>query len=302
MNKIIALSSLIILLASGCTLNGSNAGIQIKSSPSSKVFINDKETGTTTYKNEKLKPGEYTIKLESGDKVWSDKVRLTENTILYINRELTTDPQLQSGEIVSLERGKGITVVTTPSQVEVSLDSKVQGNTPRLIPSVSPGIHEISLTKEGYEPKKIKIKAVNGYKIVIEVQLKPENLEPTTPSPTPEASPSAAASVSATASASVSPNISSKPSPSPKQSASASATPKPSSSISATPGTVTILSTPTGWLRVRDKAGIDGVEIAKVNTGDVIAYSLQSDTGWTSVTLADGTKGFVVSKYVKVNK
>ena len=66
--------------------------------------------------------------------------------------------------------------------------------------------------------------------------------------------------------------------------------------------TVTILPTPTGWLRVRSKPGTDGEEIAKVNTGEKYAYIEQLDTGWTQIVLTDGTKGYVASKYVKVDK
>jgi hypothetical protein len=299
MKKIILITTAILFSLAGCTLSKTNAGIQIKSNPESKVFINDKETGESPYKNDKMTPGEYTVKLQADDATWSDKVRLTEGTVLYINRELTSNPDEQSGEIISLEKGKGITVVTTPSQVELSLDGQKQGNTPYLIPSVSAGVHELTLVKEGYLSKTVKVKAVDGYKIIIEVQLKPEGLSSESPEPSASAIASPSGSARPTTSPRVSPSASVKASATPKASGSPAAT---AGTVEGQAGTVTILSTPTGWLRVRDKAGIDGKEVTKVNTGDTLSYTEQLDTGWTVIVLPDGTKGYVVTRYVKVNK
>jgi PEGA domain len=299
MYKKIAALLFIALLFTGCSLGKSKAGIIVKSNPAGNVFINDKEVGVSPYQDENMAPGSYTVRIKSESGEWtSNKIRILENTIYNINRELAVNSSEQAGENVSIEKGKGITVVTLPSQVEVSLDGQKQGNTPYLIPSASEGEHEILLTKEGYVSRKIKIRARDDYKIVIEAQLKKEGTATTQPSPTAapsstaSASPSAKATATAKASASVTPK------------ASASATPKASVAASTAPGanTVTILDTPTGWLRVRDKAGIEGKEIAKVNTNESFPYEEQLDSGWTLIVMADGTKGYVASRYVKVNK
>lgn len=293
--KAIIIASLALFLA-GCTQNSTNAGVEIKSMPNAKVFINNKEVGKTPYQNNKMAAGDYTIKLENEEGNWnSGRIRINENTIFHINRELSNNPDEQAGETVSLEKGKGITVVTTPLQVEISLDGKKQGNSPYLIPSVNTGIHEIELSKEGYQPRKIKVKAFDGYKIVVEAQLKSDAI---LPSPSPTASASADPSMSPQASASAS----GKATPSPRSTPVVSTSPQASSSAAAGDKTITILSTPTGWLRVRSKPGTSGEEIAKVNTGETYTYTEQLDTGWTLIELSDGSTGYVASRYVKVNK
>ncbi len=299
MNKKLLLVTGIAIVLAGCTSNNASAGLEIKSSPGARVFVNDQSVGNTPYQNTKMKAGEYSIKLESDAGTWSSgKIRINENTVYHVNRELAANPEEQAGESVSLEKGKGITIVTTPLQVEISMDGQKQGNSPYLIPTVSTGIHEIELSKEGYQSRKIKVKAFDGYKIVVEAQLKSENIA--SPEPSPTASASASPSVSGKATATPKATPTPKATATPKASASAS----PTASGSATLGekTVTVLSTPTGWLRVRDKAGSDGQEIAKVNTGEKYEYIEQLDSGWTQIVLSDGTKGYVASRYVRVNK
>jgi hypothetical protein len=303
MYKKISALLLITVILTGCSLSKSKAGIIVKSEPTGTVYINDKEVGKSPYQDENMAPGSYTVKIKSDSGEWtSNKIRILENTIFNINRELAPNSSEQAGENVSIEKGKGITLVTLPSQVEVSLDGQKQGNTPYLIPSTSEGEHEILLTKEGYLTRKIKIRTRNDYKIVIEATLKKEGISTATPSasPTPTITSSSQPSIKPTATA--------KPTTTVSPNASASATPKsfatasPSSTTAPGPNTVTIQTTPTGWLRVRDKAGIEGKEIAKVNTGETYPYDEQLDSGWTQITLTDGTKGYVASRYVKVNK
>jgi hypothetical protein len=281
-----------------CSLTKSRSGLEVKSNPNAKLFINGKENGTTPFKNENLTPGEYTIKLISDQGEWtSNVIPIAENTTYHIFRELTKNPEDQAGENVGLEKGRGISIVTTPASVEISLDGQKQGNSPYIIPSVSAGTHELTLSKDGYQSRTLKVKTFEGYKIVVEIQLRP-----LATGNDPKASPSA--SPSNTASASASPTESPKGSTKPTVTPKASPTPKSSTAASTAPtgNTITILSTPTGWLRVRDKAGIDGKEIAKVNTGETYQYEQQLDTGWTEIILSDGTKGYVATKYVKVNK
>ena len=61
---------------------------------------------------------------------------------------------------------------------------------------------------------------------------------------------------------------------------------------------VIVKETPTGFLRVRDKASLSGKEIAQVKPGDSLIL-LEELTGWDRVRLSDGTEGFVSSTYVE---
>lgn len=61
---------------------------------------------------------------------------------------------------------------------------------------------------------------------------------------------------------------------------------------------VVVKQTPTGFLRVRDQASLNGKEIAQVKPGDKLVL-LEELSGWNRVRLPDGTEGFVSSSYVE---
>jgi len=304
MKNLILIAIFSTLLITGCSFKKPNSGVDIKSTPQSKVFINEKEVGSTPYINKQMAAGEYTIKLVSDSGQWtSNKIRIIDNTLFTINRELAENSEDQAGENVSLEKGKGIAVFTTPTQADISLDGQVQDKSPYLIAATSKGVHEILLSKEGYDSRTIKVKTIDGYKVFIEAQLKKTSdlPIPTTsaePSPLPSSTPSVSSSPTPKPSATEKPTASPKPSATPKSSPSGS----PTSSTSPTGKTVTVVSPGTGWLRVRNKPGVDGQEISLVNDGETFAYEEQLSSGWTLIILSDGTKGYVSSKYVKINK
>lgn len=312
------------LIFSGCSLqNSQRAGLEIKTVPEATVTINGESKGTTPYLNEDLSAGTYNVKLESSSGSWEKEINIESGTIFYINLALAENPDNMSGELVYLEKGRGVGVISSPNKAEVSLNGQKQGLTPYLVQSIPEGEHEVVITKEGYETKIIKIKGSNGHKIMIEAQLKSQNStgeSTSTPeassssSASPTASTSASPTTSARATASPSSRVSASPnarastsaSPSARASASvrASASPQPSASSSANnavKGTVTVQSTSTGWLRVRDKAGLEGQEIAKIDSGEKVDYIEQTSTGWTKIVLEDGQIGYVASRFVKVD-
>ena len=59
-----------------------------------------------------------------------------------------------------------------------------------------------------------------------------------------------------------------------------------------------VLSTPTGFLRVRDKPNLLGKEIMRVLTGDELIL-LEDLNSWFRVRLIDGKEGYVSSQYVE---
>ena len=59
-----------------------------------------------------------------------------------------------------------------------------------------------------------------------------------------------------------------------------------------------VLSTPTGFLRVRDKPNLVGKEIARVLPGDELIL-LEDLNSWFRVRLTDGKEGYVSSQYVE---
>jgi len=71
----------------------------------------------------------------------------------------------------------------------------------------------------------------------------------------------------------------------------------PSAAVSAPTKTqVTILSTPTGFLRVRQDPSIGAMQVGQVNPGDKFDL-LDEKNGWYQIQLTNGTKGWVSSQY-----
>ncbi len=70
-----------------------------------------------------------------------------------------------------------------------------------------------------------------------------------------------------------------------------------SNPISITPK-VLVKETPTNFLRVRDKAGLNGREIARVSPGDELIL-LEELGDWAKVRLSDGTEGFVSASFIE---
>ena len=63
---------------------------------------------------------------------------------------------------------------------------------------------------------------------------------------------------------------------------------------------VEILSTPTGFLRVRSEPSTAGEEVAQVEPGDRFPYlDKDEDTGWFKIEYEDGEEGWVSNQYAK---
>jgi uncharacterized protein YgiM (DUF1202 family) len=58
------------------------------------------------------------------------------------------------------------------------------------------------------------------------------------------------------------------------------------------------LQTPTGFLRVRDQASLNGAEIGQVKPGETYAL-LDEQTGWYQIKLTNGKTGWISSQYAQ---
>jgi len=236
--------------------------LQIISSPSAQIFLDGQLAGTTPYQNKNLGKKETMIKLATNSASWSSQVKLNAGTWTIVNRELSENPLLSSGEILALEKGKGLYVISTPDQAEVEIDDKKVGSTPLFIPELSPGDHKIVLSKENYVPRAIQARVHKAYKLVINVQLalKQETL----------------AKLLIPISA--------------------------SSEVTLSKKKIKILPTSTGWLRVRDQPSLAGKEIARINEGEEVVLlqeekewfkirTSQGIEGWISAQFAQKLGG-----------
>lgn len=245
--------------------------LQITSAPESKVYLDGKYIGLTPLckcdNSEMIKPGSYTVRLIPSDKnlaEFQEKITISSGVLTVVDRKFAKD-SLSEGSVISLtpltEKEKTeLLVVSLPEGATILLDSNEIGKTPYSYKDPTVSDHVLTLKKSGYKEKTVRIRTPLGYKLTVAAYLSTVD--------------SLVASETASSAA---PLI---------------------ISITPTPTIIgkilTILDTPTGFLRVRDKIG--GVEIARVIPGE--RYVLVSEkSGWYEIKLKNGDTGWIISQF-----
>lgn len=254
-----------ILLVFVLNSDREKGALQVTSDPGSVVYLNDKKIGNTPLKKDMIDVGEYTIKLvpsKGNFEPFQQKIKITPKILTVVDR-IFAQTAFAQAYIITLEEiddknQAQISVATFPVEANVYLDSNLFGLSPALIKNVTDSDHEIKITKQGYKDKSIRIHSLLGYKLDVVAYLGVD-----------------ANSLSDQT----------------KASASATLTPAPS-------GKVTILNTPTGFLRVRDKASLGGKEITQVKPGEEYQL-LDEQSGWYEIKIDDKTTGWISAQYAK---
>lgn len=147
------------------------AGVKILSTPEgAEVFINGSSVGKTPYESSDLKAGTQTIKVQAHDVIWQSKVDIKGGTKAIINRELSKDSTASAGEILTLEKGSGATVISGVSSADVEIDGKSVGKTP-IWAEVSTGEHSFVVSHVNYLKRSIRAQVPEGYTLIVNVDL-----------------------------------------------------------------------------------------------------------------------------------
>lgn len=232
------------------------AGLRVLSVPNgAQVYINDQIVGKTPFEDQDLTTEEYTLKIEADKSSWQGKLRLNPGVLTVMNRELTPDSSSSAGEVLNLEKGKGVTIVSNPSDAVVEINGKEYGKTPISV-DIAPGEYTFALKKPSFLNRSIRATAPGGYNLVINVDLALSEADLT----------------------------------------------KLSAPVITETPKVIVKNTPTGFLRVREKASTISKELSKVDPGEELVL-LEELSDWVRVRLSNGTEGYVSSTYVeKVNR
>ena len=297
----------------GCSLTlpvGKNQGaLQVMANLGVEVFLNETHVGQTPFFDEKLKTGEYTLKLVPNgaeNQAWQSKVVISKGVLTVVNYEFGANSEsggyaiLELTEIVN-KKASEIAITSVPDNVVVRLDGELTGFSPMSFEEVTPGDHTIGLEAAGYKQRVINAKTSEGHRLRVTVKLARDSSLAEVPAASESASEQIATDEETAPEASPTPSLKASPSPTPKSSdgvisgaTSASGLSKPY---------VQILDTGLGWLRVRSKpTGVGDNEVAKVKVGTFFPFVEQDETGWTKLEYEEGKEGFVASKYVKVTE
>jgi len=269
---IIAVVALILVVVIGYFLYNylnSKAAIFVESEPVSIVYVDGKQVGKTPYEGE-FDEKEITLKLvpESFDQPllpYETNVSLSKGVRTVVRRSLGESRQTSSGEIVSFEKIGGeaanVSVITTPDGAEVIFDSKDREFSPARFSSVPSGSHNLEAKAEGYLSRKFDVIAENGYNLTAIVELaKDLNYTPEESEEPKEA----------TASAELKQDV--------KE--------------------ITIMDTPTGFLRVRSGPSVIDEEVGRVTPGETYdVVSIDEDTGWYEIEFDKNESGWVTNNY-----
>jgi hypothetical protein len=247
----------------GCGIIPRKSGVEIVSTPPTKVYIDEKEAGMTPYKNNSLVPGEIDLRLVAPEGVeWKKKIKMFNGVNTVVNWKLSDTESENGGYILYLEKTgdknkAGLLVNASPDQSVVYIDGEIKGFTPMRLDSIGEGDREISVSFPGRKSTNIIVKALNGFLLVLDTTL-PEEEPLATPTQEPVAQPSLISSGQK----------------------------------------IMIKETETGWLRVRDLPGNTATEIDRVKPLSIYTM-LSENNGWFQIDLGNGESGWVSTKYAE---
>jgi hypothetical protein len=254
----VILSSLVL---GGCSLSPKKSAIEINSYPTAKVYLDEKEVGTTPYKNRSLRPGEVDVKLVTDGNSWSKKIKLQNNVNTVIDWEFGPTQDESGGYVLYLEKtgdkkSAGLMVMSEPSGATISIDNEIKGFSPIKINDIGEGDKHLTINFPGRKNTDVFVKAVNEYRLILDLILAKESVEITNQNEYD----------------------------------------KENSDLLDSEIKVKIKETETGWLRVRESSSSAAKEIAKVEPGKT--YSLLEETDdWFKISLEEGQEGWISSKY-----
>jgi len=162
--------------------NGRGA-LQVTSVPKSQVFLDGKYIGNTPLSlielPDLLDIGEYSLKLvptEKGLKEWSEKISIYKGALTVVDRTFDKNLGSSTSTTITLTQASNkdkseLSVISFPSGAQVVLDSSIKGSTPILLEDITISDHEIKILKDGYKEKVVKVKAVEGKRMEVVVNL-----------------------------------------------------------------------------------------------------------------------------------
>ncbi len=144
--------------------------------PNSKAeaFLDDQFLGQTSLQKDGLADGEYTLKVINGEQVYQIKMELLGGTQTVVHRDFGPSDTFSSGEVLWFEKTGGaamISITSNPDGALVKLDGKDVGETPVLVEETAPGNHDLHLSFNNFETRKISVRVESGYQLRISSKL-----------------------------------------------------------------------------------------------------------------------------------
>ncbi len=294
--SIIVIGGVSFLLLKKVGQSKGQAILKVAANPTATIFLDNQNIGKTPFED-KVKPGEYTLKLLPESTVeaatsWEGKIALQPNLLTYVDRDLKDSELNSSGEQLTLEKISGstaeVSVISTPDGAKVSVDGSDKGATPLVLHDLAAGNYDLAVSATGFVLRSVKIKTTNGYKLNAVFNL---------------AATGTALGASSSASPTPAPSTGTKPGTdaSPKPNATPAVTNKPKAPPPEKPY-VEIEDTPTGFLNVRAEPSASAEIVSRVNPGEDYALldeQTVADAPWYKIEYETNKTGWISGAYAK---
>lgn len=171
MAAILLLTKLISLSMETLFSSPASTSLRVVSTPAgADVYLEGNLKGKTPYEGGNLKNSSVIVKIVSQQGQWEGKVVLNAGTWTVIQRDLTADPQTQAGEILTLQTGEGLSVISSPDQAVVEVDGKSMGETPLKL-NLPQGEYIFVVKKDNFLQRTIKATIPENYQLTLNVDL-----------------------------------------------------------------------------------------------------------------------------------
>ncbi len=148
-----------------------NTGLKITSIPDqADVYLDSELVGKTPFEEVNIKKKEVIVKLVAEDKVWQGKVLLNPGTWTMVQRKLSSGSATGSGEVLTLEKGSGVSIISNPAAAAVEIDGTLAGQTP-LMTTLPEGEHTFVVKKDNFLSGSIKVSVPEGYHLTVNIDL-----------------------------------------------------------------------------------------------------------------------------------
>lgn len=144
------------------------------------VTIDNEANGKTPFTSKDLKPGTKKITIKNSTRQYQTQINFIPSSdklvhLVGIIRDLGVSDFFSSGQEFWFEKensGKGLVVISDPSDAKVSIDGFEVGKTP-FSSNISPGDYEFTISAPGYETQKGRISVQKGYTLNGSIKLFP---------------------------------------------------------------------------------------------------------------------------------
>lgn len=183
LTPLLILTILFLLIILVVNRESGKGALQVTSVPESQIFLEGKFVGKTPLclceLPQLMEAKDYSIKLvptKSGLKSYEQKITIYHGVLTVVDRTFDEEAAGSSGSIITLspvddDEASELLVVSFPNKAQVILDSNPAGSTPLLLKDITSSDHEIKVLKDGYKEKIIKVKAIEGKRLEIAMNL-----------------------------------------------------------------------------------------------------------------------------------